>query len=35
MSPAEAVAVTEEPKWLELWDALKHGDDGYEVLLLK
>jgi hypothetical protein len=35
VSPAEAVAVTEEPNWRDLWRALKAADDGYEVLLMK
>jgi hypothetical protein len=35
MSPAEAVAITEEPNWIALWATLKVADDGYEVLLMK
>ena len=35
MSPKEAVEIIEEPNWRDLWSALQHSDDGYEVLLTK
>ena len=33
MSPADAAALLNEPDWVELWDALKPADDGFEVIL--
>ena len=33
MSPADAAALTDEPDWIELWDALKPADDGFETIL--